>query len=43
MKSGLTSSTDFTCEEERISRKKAVELFESGLPDTLPAGKFSTL
>ena len=43
MKSGLTSSNDFTCEEERISKKKAVELFENGLLDTLPAGKFSTL
>ena len=43
MKSGLTSSTDFTCEEERISRKKAAELFENRLLDTLPAGKFSTL
>ena len=30
-------------EEERISKKKAVELFENGVLDALPAGKFSTL
>ena len=40
---GLTSSTDLAREEERLSKKKAVELFESGVLDTLPAGKFSTL
>lgn len=42
-KLGLTSSADLAREEERISKKKAVELFETGLPDTLPAGKFVTL
>lgn len=42
-KLGLTSSADLVCEEERISKKKAVELFEKGLLDKLPAGKFSTL
>ena len=42
-KLGLTSSADLTREEERISKKKAVELFETGLLDTLPAGKFVTL
>ena len=42
-KLGLTSSADLAREEERISKKKAVELFESGVLDTLPAGKFSTL
>ena len=40
---GLTSSADLAREEERISKKKAVELFENGMLDTLPAGKFSTL
>lgn len=40
---GLTSSADLAREEERISKKKAVELFENGGLDTLPAGKFSTL
>lgn len=34
----LTSSADLAREEERISKKKAVELFESGVLDTLPAG-----
>lgn len=42
-KLGLTSSADLVREEERISKKKAVELFETGLLDTLPAGKFLTL
>lgn len=42
-KLGLTSSADLAREEERISKKKAVALFETGLLDTLPAGKFVTL
>ena len=42
-KLGLTSFADLAREEERISKKKAVELFETGLLDTLPAGKFVTL
>ena len=42
-KLGLTSSDDLAREEERLSKKKAVELFENGMLDTLPAGKFSTL
>ena len=42
-KLGLTSSADLAREEERISKKKAVELFETGFLDTLPAGKFATL
>ena len=42
-KLGLTNSADLAREEERISKKKAVELFETGLLDTLPAGKFATL
>ena len=41
-KLGLTNSTDLAREEERISKKKALELFESGVLDILPAGKFST-
>ena len=40
---GLTSSADLAREEERLSKKKAVELFENGVLETLPAGKFSTL
>ena len=42
-KLGLTSSADLAREEERISKKKAVELFEKGILDNLSAGKFSTL
>ena len=42
-KLGLTSSADLAREEERISKKKAIELFENNVLDTLPAGKFSTL
>ena len=42
-KLGLTSSADLAREEERISKKKAVELFETSLLDTFPAGKFVTL
>ena len=41
-KLGLTSSTDLA-REEGISKKKAVELFENGVLDTLLAGKFSTV
>ena len=40
---GLTSSADLAREEERISKKKAVELFENGMLNALPAGRFSTL
>ena len=39
-KLGITSSPDLARKEERISKKKAVELFETGLLYTLPAGKF---
>ena len=42
-KLGLTSSSDHAREEERISKGKAVKLFENGMLDSLPAGKFSTL
>lgn len=42
-KLGLTSSSDLAHEEERISKGKAVKLFENGMLDSLPAGKFSTL
>ncbi len=42
-KLGLTSSADLAREEERISKKKAVELFEKGILDNLPAGNFFTL
>ncbi len=42
-KLGLTSSADLAREEERISKKKALELFESGVLDKLQAGTFSAL
>ena len=42
-KLGLTSSAELAREEERISKKKALELFENGILDTLEAGKFSAL
>ena len=42
-KLGLTSSADLAREEERISKKKAVELFEKDILEKLSAGKFSTL
>lgn len=42
-KLGITSSADLAREEERISKKKAVELFETGLLDTLQAGTFASL
>ena len=42
-KLGLTSSADLAREEERISKKKAVWLFESGTLDKLPVGTFAAL
>lgn len=42
-KLGLKSSADLAREEEKISKKKAAELFENGILEKLPAGKFSTL
>ena len=42
-KLGLTSSAHLVREEERISKKKAVELFEKDILRDLPVGKFSTL
>jgi len=42
-KLGLTSSADLAREEERISKKKALELFEKGILDQLEAGTFAAL
>lgn len=42
-KLGITDSAELAREEERISKKKAAELFNSGLLDKLEAGKFSSL
>lgn len=42
-KLGLTNSDNLAREEERISKKKAVELFEDGILDKLEPGKFASL
>ena len=42
-KLGITNSAELAREEERISKKKAVELFENGTLDKLEPGKFSSL
>lgn len=42
-KLGLTSSAELAREEERISKKKALELFESGVLDALAPGTFASL
>ena len=42
-KLGITNSAELAREEERISKKKAVELFESGVLDKLEPGKFTSL
>ena len=42
-KLGIPSSPALAEAEERISKKKAVELFESGIMDTLEAGRFASL
>ena len=42
-KLGIKSSAELAREEERISKKKAVELFENGMLENLETGKFQTL
>lgn len=42
-KLGITDSAELAREEERISKKKALELFESGYLETLEPGTFKTL
>lgn len=42
-KLGITNPAELAREEERISKKKALELFETGMLDRLEAGKFSAL
>ena len=42
-KLGIHDSAELAREEERISKKKAVELFESGYLNTLEAGTYRTL
>ena len=42
-KLGIESSAELAREEEKISKKKAIEMFESGYLDTLRAGTFEAL
>lgn len=42
-KLGIINSSDLAREAEKISKKKAMELFESGYLDTLNAGTFDAL
>ena len=42
-KLGITESAELARQEERISKKKALELFETGILDSLDAGKFDSL
>lgn len=42
-KLGITDSSESAREEERISKKRAIELFESGKRDSLEAGTFQSL
>lgn len=42
-KLGITNSPELAEAEERISKKKAIELFENGILDKLVAGKFESL
>lgn len=42
-KLGITDSSTLAREEEKISKKKALELFETGHLDTLTAGTFESL
>lgn len=42
-KLGITNSAELAREEERISKQKAISLFESGLFDNEPAGTYATL
>ena len=42
-KLGLSARVELAEAEERISKKKAVRLFESGRLDAMPAGTFASL
>ena len=42
-KLGITESAELARVEEKISKKKSLELFENGILDKLPAGKFEAL
>lgn len=40
---GITDSTELARMEEKINKTKALEMFETGLLDTLPVGSFKGL
>ena len=42
-KLNITDNAELARKEERISKKKAKEMFETGFLDTLEAGTFKTL
>lgn len=42
-KLGINNSVELACEEEKISKKRALELFENNSLETMEAGKFSSL
>ena len=42
-KLGITEQAELAREEERISKKKDIELFEKGILDSLEAGRFESL
>ena len=42
-KLGITDSAELARQEERISKKKAIELFEQCILDSLEVGKFDSL
>lgn len=42
-KLGITSSAELATQEERLSKKRALELFESGMLEKLEPGTFRTL
>lgn len=42
-KLGITNSAELARAEERLSKKRALELFDSGLLNELEAGSFASL
>ena len=42
-KLGITNSAELAREEERISKKKALKMYENGFLDSLPAGTYESL
>ncbi len=42
-KLGINNSVELACEEEKISKKRALELFENNSLENMEAGKFSSL